>query len=808
MGILDDIRSGKQQAEEYIDEKARYFLGPHGYNVASGIMRLVPELSDAADVRDYFTYGGQLGEKLKEGQLDSSTFQDALDTTGSGLAMLIPGLSYRTLQEGTRAFSPPDSGSGGGEPLSRGEIVSPTKPVVSDIDPLGFYSKALRSLENIKKDTGTGEEFLSLLKKAGVKDEELKYSGLGSLLKDDKVVKEELIEKARENLKDTRIEEVAKTFDYTIATDFSNSAKKSTADRNAYREIVSNFREIEKNTGQPILGRTDYVGIDNAFKKAVEDGRITNTVSFDQYFGKGNLEKQAKLKSDMQPAVRQEQSYNLAIRNMLGNYYQDPVGIFEDALSGMVIKGSDTFGYSIYRNKQDALSDNPRIASHLNMDPQEDLDFMRANIDAPQDFFELGIATMPGLKALNDDFIFDFDEAEIQLRDFAGGSKLGKSVEFPEYTIMPNNNYREFVLTLPTEGGSRLSNKPLPIYRGHYAENAFAHYRTNDLPLSNGEQALFIEELQSDWAQAGRRKGFRLSGEEFAKAKEEVVTLSRNLKKELNTFEIEVDGRKMPFADWARETAFPSYDDLDRTIVSARIMDEFNQQIRKGSIYKDGKKLETRKEKDSNNRDVITNPKNSAQDIYNELRKNLRSLESNIPKAPFVTDQNNDRNWLAVSLRRILKRAVDEGHEYVSFPTGTSGDFSQNYFAKNNTRNKGLQKFYDEILPNTLKKIVRKLDEDAIIKADDSVYDNIGKSTNYVSDDYAYLENQGNRIFSDATNIRITPKLIEALEKGIPVFAEGGLVGLEHIARNMFRGPQGISAFEQFIAKPQRPMVS
>ena len=63
-------------------------------------------------------------------------------------------------------------------------------------------------------------------------------------------------------------------------------------------------------------------------------------------------------------------------------------------------------------------------------------------------------------------------------------------------------------------------------------------------------------------------------------------------------------------------------------------------------------------------------------------------------------------------------------------------------------------------------------------------------------------------IFSDATNIRIKPKLIEALEKGIPVFAEGGLVGMEHIARNMFRGPQGISAFEQFIAKPQRPMVS
>jgi len=38
--------------------------------------------------------------------------------------------------------------------------------------------------------------------------------------------------------------------------------------------------------------------------------------------------------------------------------------------------------------------------------------------------------------------------------------------------------------------------------------------------------------------------------------------------------------------------------------------------------------------------------------------------------------------------------------------------------------------------------------------------------------------------------------------------AHGGIAGMEHIAKNMFRGPRGISAFEQFIAKPQRPMVS
>ena len=49
--------------------------------------------------------------------------------------------------------------------------------------------------------------------------------------------------------------------------------------------------------------------------------------------------------------------------------------------------------------------------------------------------------------------------------------------------------------------------------------------------------------------------------------------------------------------------------------------------------------------------------------------------------------------------------------------------------------------------------------------------------------------------------------IIKSAITGEPM-AEGGLVSLTHVARDMFRGPRGISAFEQFIAKPQRPMVS
>jgi len=48
----------------------------------------------------------------------------------------------------------------------------------------------------------------------------------------------------------------------------------------------------------------------------------------------------------------------------------------------------------------------------------------------------------------------------------------------------------------------------------------------------------------------------------------------------------------------------------------------------------------------------------------------------------------------------------------------------------------------------------------------------------------------------------------EQLDLPLEKKAHGGIAGMEHIAKNMFRGPRGISAFEQFVAKPQRPMVS
>jgi len=115
----------------------------------------------------------------------------------------------------------------------------------------------------------------------------------------------------------------------------------------------------------------------------------------------------------------------------------------------------------------------------------------------------------------------------------------GRPSKFSKYTIPGGENYREILLTLPertrvksleevNDGRAWRGAAPLTqerydelVARGglqDYAEGTFksshyeqpnilTHLRANDRVI-DGKKALFIEEIQSDWHQAGRKKGY------------------------------------------------------------------------------------------------------------------------------------------------------------------------------------------------------------------------------------------------------------------------------------------------------------
>ena len=106
----------------------------------------------------------------------------------------------------------------------------------------------------------------------------------------------------------------------------------------------------------------------------------------------------------------------------------------------------------------------------------------------------------------------------------------GRNTKFSQYQLPGGENYRELLITITEDvrdkslrGKSKAQIAAIRMNRGatggyhdlgyvspHYDEpNILAHVRFNDRTGPNGEKVLFIEELQSDWHQAGRKKGYK-----------------------------------------------------------------------------------------------------------------------------------------------------------------------------------------------------------------------------------------------------------------------------------------------------------
>lgn len=81
----------------------------------------------------------------------------------------------------------------------------PQRPKVS---PLGFFSKAEDVAMNKLPNAGTGEQFASTLRGNGVKAEEMKWSGLDDLLKQNRVTKQQVLDHLAQN--NVQVQEVTK----------------------------------------------------------------------------------------------------------------------------------------------------------------------------------------------------------------------------------------------------------------------------------------------------------------------------------------------------------------------------------------------------------------------------------------------------------------------------------------------------------------------------------------------------------------------------------------------------------------------
>lgn len=155
----------------------------------------------------------------------------------------------------------------------------------------------------------------------------------------------------------------------------------------------------------------------------------------------------------------------------------------------------------------------------------------------------------------------DFDEAERLTAIYedqqlgADASGTGNATKYAQYTLPGGENYREVLFTLPvkketrtvynlrdTDGGIAVTNPDRSVVeaaraslgrgqveeelvefipmedakKAYYSQhwdtpNVLAHTRLNDRTDSQGRRLLFVEEIQSDWHQEGRKRGYKSS---------------------------------------------------------------------------------------------------------------------------------------------------------------------------------------------------------------------------------------------------------------------------------------------------------
>jgi len=649
------------------------------------------------------------------------------------------------------------------------------------VDEFGFYSEAERQAKMMQQNKGSGAQFQGMLLNKGVKLDEIKALGLDELFKNEKVTKKEIID---------------------------------TIDLNKFQLI-----EKARTTRNPAT--------DDPFASGFEPEQFTDITRPDG--------------SSFQNADEVVEAMDT------GNYirpkivYEDGIfNGFEVTLAGNV----DTHVATGYKIVSLATRNSNADEVYLTFKPNANTNDWRNSIEAKQyiDYINearggyLGELEKTGNLTTNDfDTIvreyapYSFDEAGVRLRaaaEYGGDIKKSNFVKFEGNTQKGGENYKEFVLSLPPIDKAKGYQEGVDLrFTTHFPEyNPVFHIRTKDRVTTDGKKVLYVEELQSDFGQQGRERGFKLKDDDLEKAKAKLAVAEDNLLKlkdikvkltptevedlyalqnpqtiQIDPFEIDVDQLKSltpesnakivnPYnppegyqygtiEEVAKLRQYQNYKALHKL---GELTDEFFYQLDlskmgrtqdevKSEIIKmfGGERLDrgsvTYPYKDEFQSGSANITRDEADDIIKKFYKakvQTKGEDAPIPDAPFVKDTEK---WTGLAIKRLLQMAEKGDYDHIAFSPG------QVQFDR--WREDGLIKYYDEIIPNVARDVTKKMKD---------------KSANMNTTGFVNIEipagsplDYGSPAEQKTFAINITPKMKETVRGGMPLFSTvGGMVGL------------------------------
>jgi hypothetical protein len=229
--------------------------------------------------------------------------------------------------------------------------------------------------------------------------------------------------------------------------------------------------------------------------------------------------------------------------------------------------------------------------------------------------------------------VLDFGSAKLDYQKHSKPARFEQKPKFDGYNTSGGTNAREIYLTLPGEqmpsssppsvNAQGVLVKPMYATQPKFTAppqhsvspeadaNRLAHIFLDERKDAKGDKVLFVQEMQSDWAQIGKKKGFRTPPDPTA---------------------LEAAKTKISQAEQALRQK--SEELFNR---GQRVQDHPERQVALEQVVQAKNELET-------------------------LMQNSR-----LPPAPFVT---NTEDWVNLALKRVIKEAVDNDIDTVAFIKG------------------------------------------------------------------------------------------------------------------------------------------
>lgn len=465
------------------------------------------------------------------------------------------------------------------------EVVAPD--ITAPVSDLGFYSATEQAAMNLERSKGTGQAFLNdLMNAPDVKKDELSWIGLDDFLKDKpNVTKQEVQDFIANNKID--LQEV--TSGAPITEDPIGIAKRKAIFDKYEPQITALYREMD-NPSYVLISK--QISPEEYQRGVVLQNRV--------YRGEPiTAQEQAELDNILvknEGAKVREFANNEEARNFYLSMSR------EDQLSHMIQPKFNSYKLQNQIDNLMNVRDAEADAAYIVPEPTP-TKYSKYQLSGGENYREIRL-TLPAKRELPSGYrVVENPSTASNAQKFIVIDDAGQRYGSGNTEQDALNRYFEY-------------HTPNAYKSSHWNEpNVLAHMRVNDRIDADGKKMLLVEEIQSDWHQAGREKGYATS---------DINTRLKESEKELEKIGLQIRGLNNRMAS-----------------LSDSQIDEFN-------------KLADERQKLFDRQGFLIDEGNALIDKRN----------AGVPDAPFKD------TWYQLALKRILKYAADNGYERVGLTTG------------------------------------------------------------------------------------------------------------------------------------------